>query len=116
MHKEKLLNIFPRPLILMENVFTDQLDFLEGFLKEELKKTGHKRTPTQNVDSTFHIDTNLFEKKEIEFLSNFIYQKAVNFITHLQYSDSYVDKCKFNEMWFNISDENDFLFPHHQFV
>ena len=63
MHKEKLLNIFPRPLILMENVFTDQLDFLEGFLKEELKKTGHKRTPTQNVDSTFHIDTNLFEKK-----------------------------------------------------
>ena len=31
MHKEKLLNIFPRPLILMENVFTDQLDFLEGF-------------------------------------------------------------------------------------
>ena len=113
MHKEKLLNLFPKPLILMENVFSDRLEFLEGYLKKELEKTGHKRTPTQNVDSTFHLDTNLFEKQEIKFLSDFIYQKARDFLTNLQYSDSYIDKCKYNEMWFNISDENDFLFPHH---
>ena len=72
MHEEKLLNLFPKPVVLMENVFSDRLDFLEGYLKEELEKTGHKRTPTQNVDSTFHLDTNLFEKEKIKFLSDFI--------------------------------------------
>ena len=78
MHKEKLLNLFPKPLILMENVFTDKLDYIEGFLKEELEKTGHKRTPTQNVDSTFHLDTNLFEKEEIKFLSDLFLSKPVS--------------------------------------
>ena len=78
MHKEKLLNLFPRPLIQRENVFTDKLGFIEGFLKEELEKTGHKRTPTQNVDSTFHLDTNLFEKQEIRFLTDFNNGKLVS--------------------------------------
>lgn len=113
MQKETLINLFPKPLMLMENVFTEKLDFVESFLKEELQKKGFKRTPTQNVNTTFHTDTNLFEKKEIKFLTDFIYQKAISFITQLQYSDSYISRCKFNEMWFNISDENDFLFPHH---
>jgi len=113
MHKEKLLNLFPKPLVVMENVFPEKLEFLEGFLKEELEKQGHKRTPTQNVDSTFHIDTKLFEKEEVKYLSDFIHKQSLVFLTHLQYSDRYLQQCKYNEMWFNISDENDFLFPHH---
>ena len=71
-HKETLLNLFPKPLVLNENIFLERLNYLESFLKNELEKTGHKRTPTQNVDSTFHLDTNLFEKEEVKFLSDFI--------------------------------------------
>ena len=65
------------------------------------------------MDTTFHTDTNLFEKEEIKFLSDFIYKKALSFIRQLEYSNSYITRCKYNEMWFNISNENDFLFPHH---
>ena len=110
MDEAKLINLFPKPLVLMENIFTDKLDFLEGFLKQQ---KGFKRTATQNVDTTFHTDTRLFEKEEIKFLSDFIYKKALSFIRQLEYSDSYINRCKYNEMWFNISNENDFLFPHH---
>ena len=110
MDEAKLINLFPKPLVLLENVFSDKLDFLESFLKQQ---EGFKRTATQNVDTTFHTDTNLFEKQEIKFLSDFIYKKALSFIRQLEYSNSYITRCKFNEMWFNISNENDFLFPHH---
>ena len=113
MDEAKLINLFPKPLVLLQDVFSDKLNFLESFLKEELEKTGHKRTPTQNVDSTFHIDTNLFKKEEIKFLSDFIFTKALSFIRQLEYSNSYITRLKYNEMWFNISSENDFLFPHH---
>ena len=110
MDEAKLINLFPKPLVLLENVFSDKLDFLESFLKQQ---EGFKRTATQNVDTTFHTDTNLFEKQEIKFLSDFIYKKALSFIRQLEYSNSYVTRLKYNEMWFNISSENDFLFPHH---
>ena len=110
MDEAKLINLFPKPLVLLENVFSDKLDFLESFLKQQ---KGFKRTPTQNVDTTFHTDTNLFEREEIKFLSDFIYKKALSFIRQLEYSNSYITRCKYNEMWFNISNENDFLFPHH---
>ena len=110
MDEAKLINLFPKPLVLLENVFSDKLDFLESFLKQQ---KGFKRTTTQNVDTTFHTDTNLFEKEEIKFLSDFIYKKALSFIRQLEYSNSYITRCKYNEMWFNISNENDFLFPHH---
>tara|TARA_B100000902_G_scaffold48017_1_gene55164 strand:+ start:1736 stop:2317 length:582 start_codon:yes stop_codon:yes gene_type:complete len=110
MDEAKLINLFPKPLVLLENVFSDKLDFLESFLKQQ---KGFKRTTTQNVDTTFHTDTKLFEKEEIKFLSDFIYKKALSFIRQLEYSNSYITRCKYNEMWFNISNENDFLFPHH---
>ena len=110
MDEAKLINLFPKPLVLLENVFSDKLDFLESFLKQQ---EGFKRTATQNVDTTFHTDTNLFEKQEIKFLSDFIYKKALSFIRQLEYSNSYITRLKYNEMWFNISSENDFLFPHH---
>ena len=41
MDEAKLINLFPKPLVLMENIFTDKLDFLEGFLKQQ---KGFKRT------------------------------------------------------------------------
>ena len=110
MDEAKLINLFPKPLVLMENIFTDKLDFLESFLKQQ---KGFKRTTTQNVDTTFHTDTKLFEKEEIKFLSDFIFTKALSFIRQLEYSNSYITRLKYNEMWFNISSENDFLFPHH---
>ena len=110
MDEAKLINLFPKPLVLLENVFSDKLDFLESFLKQQ---KGFKRTTTQNVDTTFHTDTKLYEKEEIKFLSDFIYKKALSFIRQLEYSNSYITRCKYNEMWFNISNENDFLFPHH---
>ena len=62
MDEAKLINLFPKPLVLLENVFSDKLDFLESFLKQQ---KGFKRTTTQNVDTTFHTDTKLFEKEEI---------------------------------------------------
>ena len=112
-NKETLINLFPKPIVLVENVFLEKLNFLEDFLKQQIQKQGSKRTVTQNVDTTFHTNTNLFEKEEIKFLTDFIYDKSINFLTKLEYSESYINKCKYNEMWFNISNENDFLFPHH---
>ena len=78
MDEAKLINLFPKPLVLMENIFTDKLDFLESFLKQQ---KGFKRTATQNVDTTFYTDTKLFEKEEITS------PRFVSFVLPLSKSD-----------------------------
>lgn len=111
--KEKTIHLFPKPLIVIENLFLDKLDFIEKFLKQQIQETGYKRTATQNVNTTFNTNTELYKKEELKFLTDFIRQKSISFITALEYSDNYINRCKFDEMWFNISEEGDFLFPHH---
>ena len=53
--------------------------------------------------------------KEPEFkeLSEAILKNVKNFMTALEYPEKFINECKFNNMWTNISQENDFVFPHH---
>ena len=43
----------------------------------------------------------------IFFFSNFTYSKFEPPV------EKFINECKFNNMWTNISQENDFVFPHH---
>ena len=51
MDEAKLINLFPKPLVLMENIFTDKLDFLEGFLKQQkgFKRNIFFKTTTKSL-------------------------------------------------------------------
>ena len=37
---------------------------------------------------------------------------SIEFMKTLDYDHHLIEECKFHKMWFNISNENDFLFPH----
>jgi uncharacterized protein (TIGR02466 family) len=113
---EKLISLFPKPLLIIENVFLDKLSYIEGILKEEIKAKGFKRTASHNVNTTYHTDNKLFENKNLKFLTDFIFKSSINFLNNLNYDEYYIKNCKYYDMWFNISYENDFLFPHHHGV
>jgi len=106
-HIDKL---FPDTLYVTNNVCDDLLLPLEESAKKiaEEKKT--------NRFSNFWVDsTALTAGKEIknispfDKLSEYIEYHALNYIKELGYSKRQI---AINNMWFNISNEGDFLFPH----
>lgn len=101
---------FPKSIYIVDNVCVNLLKNLKAQIQNNDIQT--KRSQTLNVDST-HLVNNLLHKTEVFCdLKNSIEYHARLFLEYMGYNSEYVSKCDVVNMWYNISNKNDFLFPH----
>lgn len=101
---------FPKLIYLVDGVCLNVLSSIEANIKKDSTKT--KRTQTLNVDSTHLINRSLHTNKQYKLLVNEIENHSRIFLKNMGYSDEYISKCSISSMWYNISNKDDFLFPH----
>ena len=108
----KLHSLFPKPVYQISDLHIDKISETENVIKEIYKNNSVKRSNTLNVDSTAETINNLNQHPQLHYLSKSIFDYSVEFMKKLDYDEHILNNCKFHKMWFNISKENDFLFPH----
>ena len=106
----KIETWFPKLIYLVDKVCLNLLSNIEANIKKDNTKT--KRTQTLNVDSTHLINRSLHTQKQYKLLVTEIESHSRIFLTNMGYNDEYVSKCFISSMWYNISNKDDFLFPH----
>jgi uncharacterized protein (TIGR02466 family) len=108
----KLHSLFPKPVYQIPNLHLDKLPETEQVLKNYCELHETKRSNTLNVNSTAETINTLNKDPKLNYLSKSIFDYSIEFMKTLDYDHHLIEECKFHKMWFNISNENDFLFPH----
>jgi uncharacterized protein (TIGR02466 family) len=101
---------FPKLIYLVDGICTDEIPAYEKEIKKNKIET--KRTQVLNVDSTHTKFRNLHKIKTFKNLSHQIETNAKTFLSYMGYSEDYTRKCHITDMWYNISNKEDYLFPH----
>lgn len=103
--------IFPDTIYVTKDVCNYLLPSLEKSAKKIAEEKGTLKSPSLWVNSTHR--TASFEIKKIhpfDILSNYIKYHTFNYLREMGYVN--YNKLHIINMWFNISDEGDFNFPH----
>ena len=101
---------FPKLIYVVDGVCNDRIPSYEKEIKKSINKT--KRTATLNVNSSHLINRSLQKNKIFFDLTTRIEYHARMFLGNLGYDIEYTKTCCVVNMWYNISNKNDFLFPH----
>lgn len=105
---------FPKSLYVKDGILTDELGVLEKNIKRIYNETSLiTRTGMQQVNSIHKSGDNLHTRSEFKNLVDNITFHSYHYLKSLGYSDEQISKMKINNMWFNISYEHDYVFPHH---
>ena len=104
--------LFPKAVYKVYGVLIDELPLLETAAKNIIAETNIKRTGSLNVTSTHSSADQLFLDSRFKSLADVCMLYAKDFMKQMVYDQYLVDNCKFHKMWTNISQQNDFLFPH----
>lgn len=102
--------IFPQSIYYAPNVCSDILKDLEIESKKIQEQYGTMRSPTLFVDSCCW-SANLKNIKPFDLLADNIKQHVANYASELGYGVT-PESIHIDNMWFNISNEGDFNFPH----
>ena len=100
---------FPKIIYYQDNFSLDLISKLENTIKKE---NNVKRTDTLYVDSTHKTNNTLHKKETYDDLSNRIQEEIKNFLAEYGYSKEYCESVYINNMWYNVSNQGDFNFPH----
>lgn len=101
---------FPKSIYIIDQVCINEIGDYENEIKQNKIET--KRTKTLNVDSTHLKFRNLHTIKIFSKLVKEIEKNSRMFLNYMGYSENYVNHCGVVDMWYNISNSGDFLFPH----
>lgn len=105
---------FPKSLYVKDGILADELTDLELNIKKIYNETSViTRTGMQQVNSIHKSSDDLHTRPEFKNLVDAITFHAYVYLNALGYSDKQIASMKINNMWFNVSYENDYVFPHH---
>ena len=106
----KIETWFPKLIYIADNVCIDIVDKLES----KIKQSDHKKVRTKNfnVDSTHLTSRSIHKNKTFFPLVTEIEHHSKIFLECMGYETQYTSNCRIENMWYNISDKDDFLFPH----
>jgi uncharacterized protein (TIGR02466 family) len=104
---------FPKSVYVVDGVLVDQLAKLESDIKS--LHDGHEitRTGMQQVNSLHKTFDEIHTRPELAPVVEQIQFHAAEYLTKIGYSMKQISKMVINNMWSNISHENDFVAPHH---
>lgn len=101
---------FPKLIYLIDDICANELNLYEDHIKKNKIKT--KRTQILNVDSTHLHYRKLHTVKIFSNLVKEVEKHSRLFLQYIGYDANYTKKCKISDMWYNVSNKDDFLFPH----
>lgn len=102
---------FPTTIFVEDNVLLDSLYYLESSVRSLKQEHGVLRGTIQAVESSHKTFDQLHTLEEFHLLSETILNRAKIYAKALGYTHR-CNNLKIDNMWFNISTENDYLFPH----
>lgn len=101
---------FPKSIYVCDDFSTDLLPELE---KRILGSGLEKQRNTQlYVDSTHKVNRKIYNYDPYKTLAERILIEIKTFIRALGYNESIADLSFISSMWYNTSDQGDFIFPH----
>ena len=112
MTNHQIVDLFPKPLLVVDDVCLDHLDTFEYIIKDIIKTVGSKSTGFQYVDSTHQTFDNLYDVQQFQPLVKEIQNFSYIFLEQLGFSSDEISKMTLKNMWGNISTEGNYLFPH----
>ena len=104
--------LFPKPVYRVHDVLVEHLDTFSDKIHSILDNVNSKRTGSLNVDSSHSVSDQLHTIPEFKILADTCMDFARDFMSKMIYDQYIIDNCKYHKMWANISNQNDFLFPH----
>ena len=108
----KIIELFPKPVLVVDNVCVDKLEQFEFIIHDVMKKIGTVKTEFQNVESTHNTMCDLFNIVQFEPLIKEIQNNAYIFLEKLGYSENSINAMRLKQLWANSSRQYDYLFPH----
>ena len=102
---------FPTTIFVEDSLLLDNLFEIESSVKNIKREYGVIRGSIQSVDSSHKTYDQLHTLPQFQLLCNTIIDRARIYAKELGYVERY-SKLQFDNMWFNISNEGDYLFPH----
>lgn len=109
MSEPRIETWFPKTIFVRDNVCTDKLKLLEKIIKNH---NHTKRTGSFNVDSSHLTNRMLQKEKGFDNLSKSIMENVGIYLKNLGYCEDYIKECFIGNMWYNVSNKGDYLFPH----
>jgi uncharacterized protein (TIGR02466 family) len=104
---------FPTSIYIANNLLSDKLPTYENRIKEILKDAAISRTTFLDVNSSWGDEkTNLAHDSIFLDLNKAIKEHVYEFAIALGYDNKFISTLKLDQMWANISKENDSLYPH----
>lgn len=108
--KGKIIPIFPKCYYIRDNVCDELLSEFTSSVYKLKSKTA--RTANFNVDSSHRFEDKLHKMKPFDILSNEIMISTREYMLTYGYPHYRIGNAFIQTMWFNISNKDDFLFPH----
>lgn len=106
----KLIEIFPKCLYIQDNVCVNYLPSFKEKIYELKNKT--IRSPLLNVNTSHSKIQNLDKETPFDILSEEILKHVSSFMKQYGYVPGRENDAYIRNFWFNISNKDDFLFPH----
>ena len=104
--------IFPKAVLVADNVNVDQIPSYTSKVRDILSKHGTKKLETLSVESSHKTYDKLHLEKGFESLVDKIYENARLYLKEYGYNDDFIHETKIVNMWANISTEGDSLEAH----
>ena len=104
--------IFPVPLMIVDDVCTDYLGKYETVIDNLFAKCKGKSTDFQNVRSTHGIIDNLYDHPGLTDLVQKISTHSYDFMVSYGMTEDEIKQMRLRTMWANRSNKDDYLFPH----
>lgn len=104
--------IFPKPVMVVDNICIDQLTQFENIIHDIMQKKGTVSTEFQYVNSTHNTMCDLYSVVQFEPLVKEIQNYAYIFLEKLGYSEQSISTMRMKQLWANSSTQGNYLFPH----
>jgi uncharacterized protein (TIGR02466 family) len=112
MIEHKIEHLFPKPILVADNVCVEKLKDFEFIIHDIMSKKGTVTTNFQHVESTHATMCDLYNIVQFQPLVKEIQNFAYIFLEKLGYSEQCISTIRLKQMWANSSKAGDYLFPH----
>ena len=110
MNQHNIVTFFPKAVYCEDNVYKDGLSNLEDSIRALADNT--RRNSVLNVDSSHRTIKTIHKKPEFIHFAKEIKKRITKFLVIYGYEPAMTRDIEISNMWFNISSQGDFLFPH----
>ena len=112
MIEHKIEELFPKPVMVVDNVCLAELAQFEQIIHNIMTSKGTVSTDFQYVNSTHATMDDLYNVVQFQPLVKEIQNSAFIFLEKLGYSEQSISVMKLKQLWANSSTKGNYLFPH----